>query len=223
MPKNAKALFCMAIVIALGVMAAWPATASAKQLASKAAAQQSTIKLLKKQQWKSQSVLNFWKNRGRWALHSRIDKCWEITGKQRRQVCQYARESKRFHQRRLPRIEARIEKLSAPHDTGYLPPAQARELGRKMAAYFFGWTGEQWRCLDSLWGDHESSWRVHADNPTSGAYGIPQSYPGTKMASVGENWKTSAYVQIKWGLNYIKRQYSTPCSALSVRIAKNSY
>lgn len=101
----------MAIVIALAAMAAWPATASAREQKSQAATTQITIKLLKKQQWKSQSALNFWKNKGRPALYSQVEYCWEIAGKQRRQVCQHARKSQRYHQKRLPRIEARIEKL----------------------------------------------------------------------------------------------------------------
>jgi hypothetical protein len=86
-----------------------------------------------------------------------------------------------------------------------------RQLGRLMAAQR-GWTGEQWTCLDKLW-TRESNWAVHAENSRSGAYGIPQSLPGRKMAMFGDNWRTSAATQIKWGLWYIDRSYGTPCSA----------
>jgi hypothetical protein len=64
----------------------------------------------------------------------------------------------------------------------------------------------------NLW-NHESHWNVHAGNPSSGAYGIPQALPGTKMASAGPNWHDDARTQIKWGLGYIKSRYSTPCGA----------
>jgi hypothetical protein len=106
---------------------------------------------------------------------------------------------------------------------GYLPPVQAKILGKWLAAKMYDWTGSQWTCLDSLWGDHESSWYVRADNPKSEAYGIPQALPGRKMASVGSNWAHSAYVQIKWGLGYIKGKFKTPCGALSTRLSQGSY
>jgi hypothetical protein len=63
-----------------------------------------------------------------------------------------------------------------------------------------GWSG-QFSCLNSLW-TKESGWKVSASNP-SGAYGIPQSLPGSKMASAGSNWQTNPATQITWGLNYI--------------------
>jgi hypothetical protein len=66
-------------------------------------------------------------------------------------------------------------------------------------------------CLKELW-NRESGWRVTASNP-SGAYGIPQALPGSKMASAGPNWQTNATTQIKWGLGYIKSRYNTPCGA----------
>jgi hypothetical protein len=91
--------------------------------------------------------------------------------------------------------------------TGLAP----RELGRLMAVRR-GWTGRQWTCLDKLW-TRESNWQVRAQNGSSGAYGIPQSLPGRKMAMFGDNWRTSAGTQIKWGLWYIERSYGTPCDA----------
>lgn len=66
-------------------------------------------------------------------------------------------------------------------------------------------------CLEKLWAK-ESGWNPKASNP-SGAYGIPQAKPGSKMATVGADWKTSAATQVKWGLGYIKGRYGTPCAA----------
>jgi hypothetical protein len=76
----------------------------------------------------------------------------------------------------------------------------------------YGWSGSQFGCLVSLW-DRESHWRVNAANPSSGAYGIPQALPGSKMASAGPDWRTSAETQIKWGLGYIQDRYGSPCGA----------
>ncbi|GAA3664905.1 hypothetical protein GCM10022224_031410 [Nonomuraea antimicrobica] len=76
----------------------------------------------------------------------------------------------------------------------------------------FGFGGDQWGCLERLW-HKESGWNERAMNRYSGAYGIPQSLPGTKMASAGSDWQTNAATQIKWGLGYIKGRYGTPCAA----------
>jgi hypothetical protein len=74
-----------------------------------------------------------------------------------------------------------------------------------------GWGEDQYSCLVSLW-NRESGWRVNAAN-SSGAYGIPQALPGSKMASAGADWETSAATQIEWGLGYITGRYGTPCGA----------
>jgi len=78
----------------------------------------------------------------------------------------------------------------------------------------FGWSSSQFSCLDPLW-EHESAWSVTAANPGSGAYGIPQALPGSRMASAGPDWQTSADTQIRWGLQYIKDTYGSPCAAWS--------
>ncbi|MFC5830446.1 lytic transglycosylase domain-containing protein [Nonomuraea insulae] len=79
-----------------------------------------------------------------------------------------------------------------------------------LAANGFG--ADQWGCLERLW-QKESGWNERAMNRYSGAYGIPQSLPGSKMASAGGDWQTNAATQIKWGLGYIKGRYGTPCGA----------
>ena len=75
----------------------------------------------------------------------------------------------------------------------------------------YGFSTDQWGCLDDLW-NQESGWRYNAEN-ASGAYGIPQALPGSKMASAGPDWQTDPTTQIKWGLGYIKARYGTPCGA----------
>ena len=67
-------------------------------------------------------------------------------------------------------------------------------------------------CLVPLW-TGESGWRVNAENTSSGAYGIPQSLPGSKMATSGADWQTNPVTQIKWGLGYIQERYGSPCGA----------
>jgi len=76
-----------------------------------------------------------------------------------------------------------------------------------------GWGESQFSCLEKLW-NKESRWRVNADNPSSSAYGIPQALPGNRMAAYGSDWRTNPVTQIKWGLDYIKRSYGSPCNAL---------
>lgn len=77
----------------------------------------------------------------------------------------------------------------------------------------YGFTGDnQWNCLNLLW-EGESSWNFKAENSSSGAYGIPQSLPASKMATVGADYRTNPVTQIKWGLNYIKQSYGSPCGA----------
>lgn len=71
---------------------------------------------------------------------------------------------------------------------------------------------DQFPCLDKLW-KKESGWNPHAENRSSGAYGIPQALPGSKMASFGDDWEDSAATQVSWGLDYIEGRYNDPCGA----------
>lgn len=97
------------------------------------------------------------------------------------------------------------------------PKAVARDL---LAEY--GFDAGQFSCLDSLWAG-ESGWDYTATNPSSGAYGIPQSLPATKMATAGDDWETNPITQIRWGLQYIKDAYGTPCAADSFKAGNNFY
>jgi len=83
-----------------------------------------------------------------------------------------------------------------------------RAIARSMLRHF-GWWARQFRYLNMLW-ERESGWNVYASNPYSGAYGLPQAVPGSKMASAGPNWRTSATTQVRWGLRYIKGRYGSP-------------
>ena len=89
-------------------------------------------------------------------------------------------------------------------------PAQAQAYAAGAAAQY-GWTGQNWTDLVKLW-TRESSWLWYAEN-ASGAYGIPQSLPGSKMAAFGANWRDDAAVQIDWGLSYIAQRYGNPSKA----------
>ncbi|WP_146159319.1 transglycosylase SLT domain-containing protein [Allonocardiopsis opalescens] len=99
----------------------------------------------------------------------------------------------------------------APAGNGPVDPGSNRALGREMLADH-GWGESEWPCLDSLW-ERESNWNHQAQNPSSGAYGIPQALPGTKMATAGDDWETNPATQITWGLGYIEDRYGSPCGA----------
>jgi hypothetical protein len=95
--------------------------------------------------------------------------------------------------------------LAAPNPGSAQATAQSLmpQWGFSVATY--------WSCLDSLW-QVESGWDYLAEN-ASGAYGIPQALPGSKMASAGADWATDPTTQIKWGLGYIQSTYGNPCTA----------
>ena len=101
---------------------------------------------------------------------------------------------------------------------------QAKAIAKRMIPDYFPGadTEKEYGCLVSMW-TRESGWNIHAENASSGAYGIPQALPASKMASVGPDWKDNATTQIKWGLQYIKGRYSTPCGAWSRWQAKGWY
>jgi hypothetical protein len=106
-------------------------------------------------------------------------------------------------------------------ETEDLTSQDPRTIARAMLPEF-GFGSDQFSCLDSLYSS-ESGWNVHADNPSSSAYGIPQSLPGSKMASAGSDWEHNAATQIRWGLGYIKSSYGTPCGAWSFKQGHNWY
>lgn len=111
---------------------------------------------------------------------------------------------------------------AAPAGTGGgASPAEAQAIAQGMLAGY-GWGGDQFSCLVSLW-NKESGWNYQAMNPSSGAYGIPQALPGSKMSTAGADWQTNAATQISWGLGYISGRYGSPCAAWSHSQAVNWY
>ncbi|MGW9631280.1 aggregation-promoting factor C-terminal-like domain-containing protein [Agromyces sp. NPDC055520] len=100
-------------------------------------------------------------------------------------------------------------------------PSEAQVIARDMMAASYGWGDDQFGCLVALW-NRESGWNVTAGSP-GGAYGIPQALPGSKMASAGADWLTSAATQIRWGLGYVAGRYGTPCGAWAHFQANNWY
>ncbi|GAA4097269.1 transglycosylase SLT domain-containing protein [Nonomuraea soli] len=130
--------------------------------------------------------------------------------------------------RRLDPVDVKDQ---APGGNGFPPvnfppgsdpdPGSNKAIAKEMLAAF-GFGEEQWGCLEKLW-HKESGWNERAMNRYSGAYGIPQSLPGTKMASAGSDWQTNPATQIKWGLGYIKGRYGSPCGAWGHSQAKGWY
>jgi len=107
--------------------------------------------------------------------------------------------------------------VAASSGAGWAPPAVTPDPGSAQAyaagaVAARGWPSSEFDCLVALW-NKESGWRVNAYNAGSGAYGIPQALPGSKMASAGADWETNAATQIEWGLGYVTGRYGTPCGA----------
>jgi hypothetical protein len=121
---------------------------------------------------------------------------------QRQRAARAAREA-RQKQERAARSASRTVSYGDPH-----------RIAASMMAERYGWGSGEYSCLSSLWG-RESGWDVHAENTSSGAYGIPQALPGSKMSSYGSDWQDNAVTQIEWGLAYIDQSYGTPCGAWS--------
>ena len=116
-----------------------------------------------------------------------------------------------------PELVVASESSSSSTEGGWAPPFVTPDPGSAQAiAYEMvtarGWGDGEFSCLVALW-NKESGWRVNAYNASSGAYGIPQSLPGSKMASAGADWETNPATQISWGLGYIGGRYGTPCGA----------
>jgi hypothetical protein len=93
-------------------------------------------------------------------------------------------------------------------------PKGARQIGAEMAKEKYGWGSYQFSCLNTLW-TKESHWNYRARNKRTGAHGIPQALPATKMEVIGTDWRTNPVTQIQWGLHYIDVRYETPCKALA--------
>ncbi|WIE62637.1 hypothetical protein DEI97_005685 [Curtobacterium sp. MCLR17_032] len=100
-------------------------------------------------------------------------------------------------------------------------PSAAQAYARSVLGNY-GWGDDQFGCLVSLW-TQESGWRANALNASSGAYGIPQALPASKLAAAGADWRTNAQTQVNWGLAYIKSSYGTPCGAWNHEMSVNPH
>ena len=110
---------------------------------------------------------------------------------------------------------------SSSSAASYTTPVGTAQTYAAKAVAARGWAPSEFSCLVSLW-NRESGWNTHAANP-SGAYGIPQALPGSKMASAGGDWQNSYATQITWGLGYISGSYGSPCGAWAHSNAYNWY
>lgn len=120
-----------------------------------------------------------------------------------------------------------VAAASTKASSGWAPPSVVPDPGSAQAIAFDmvaarGWGTGEFDCLVALW-KKESGWRVNAHNASSGAYGIPQALPGTKMATAGADWETNPATQIAWGLGYIGGRYGTPCGAWGHSQARGWY
>ncbi|MFJ8541975.1 transglycosylase SLT domain-containing protein [Streptomyces sp. NPDC093586] len=97
------------------------------------------------------------------------------------------------------------------------PDSSARATAQKMIG-----DSAEYQCFSKIV-EHESGWNVNATNASSGAYGLVQALPGSKMASAGSDWKTNPATQIKWGLDYMKDRYGGACDAWSFWQANSWY
>ena len=112
-----------------------------------------------------------------------------------------------------PAKVSRLSATSGPATTSSVEISDGDPRGiAKVLMGQFGFGSDQFGCLDSLW-TRESNWNPAAHNASSGAHGIPQALPGSKMASAGPNWSSDPATQIKWGLGYIQDRYGSPCGA----------
>ena len=97
-----------------------------------------------------------------------------------------------------------------------------REMARQILKNKYGYGADQFSCFNYII-VRESNWDVHATNASSGAYGIPQALPGTKMATVAADWRTNPATQIIWGIEYMKDRYGSPCKARTFKASHGWY
>ena len=119
--------------------------------------------------------------------------------------------------------EEKAARERALRNRGYEPGVtDPREIARQILKNKFGYSSSQFDCFNNII-MRESKWDINATNPSSGAYGIPQALPGSKMASEGGDWRTNPATQIIWGIKYMKGRYGSPCGAWSFKSANGWY
>jgi hypothetical protein len=98
----------------------------------------------------------------------------------------------------------------------------AKKVAKSILMDEYGFAEKEYKCLNSLW-TKESNWNYKSRNKKSGAHGIPQALPASKMNVVSTDWRTNPVTQIRWGLRYISIRYETPCKALAKHKRSNWY
>ena len=101
-------------------------------------------------------------------------------------------------------------------------PYGAKKVAKSILLDEYGFSEKQYKCLNTLW-TKESNWNYKARNKKSGAHGIPQALPASKMSVISTDWRTNPVTQIRWGLRYISIRYETPCNALAKHKRSNYY
>jgi hypothetical protein len=101
-------------------------------------------------------------------------------------------------------------------------PLGAKKVAKSILVEEYGFAEKEYKCLNQLW-TQESNWNYKSRNKKSGAHGIPQALPATKMNVVSTDWRTNPVTQIRWGLRYISIRYETPCKAWAKHKRSNWY
>jgi len=101
-------------------------------------------------------------------------------------------------------------------------PLGAKKVARSILMDEYGFAEKEYKCLNQLW-TQESNWNYKSRNKKSGAHGIPQALPASKMNVVSTDWRTNPVTQIRWGLRYISIRYETPCKAWAKHKRSNWY
>jgi hypothetical protein len=101
-------------------------------------------------------------------------------------------------------------------------PLGAKKVARSILIDEYGFAEKEYKCLNQLW-TQESNWNYKSRNKVSGAHGIPQALPASKMNVVSTDWRTNPVTQIRWGLRYISIRYETPCKAWAKHKRSNWY
>ncbi|MDC2945666.1 MULTISPECIES: transglycosylase SLT domain-containing protein [Streptomyces] len=131
------------------------------------------------------------------------------------------KQAEKAEQERKAKEEAET-KAQAASSLGSTPAQSSYSIAEIQAMAKAVVASDQWTCFSNIV-NHESSWNYKAVNPSSGAYGLFQALPGSKMSSAGSDWQTNPATQIKWGLNYMESRYGSPCEAWSFWQANNWY
>lgn len=154
----------------------------------------------------------------------RTKKLAERTKKLAEEASIRAAQAKRAEQRAQQREAQRATQdvAAKPRHITADASGSPRAIARSLMGSKYGWGSAEFSCYNNII-MRESGWRVHADNPSSSAYGIPQALPGSKMASAGPDWRNNPATQITWGLGYVKSRYGTPCGAWSFKRSHGWY